>query len=258
MVGLEHHLVGRHLLAVDGDAAALHEGERDLLDLVGRLLGPHAHSGLDDAHGGLHRLEVLRLVREAGEVRIGRILLLRAHEGNDAALGEEVNHLRAAGELLEEVGVAPGGVNAELRVEDVGVALEAHLVVAAASRTMNERDASRLLHDRQKSLHRHRARDAGGVPVAAIVHGLALDRLEADLGHFLGDVDDRRVNAGGGHLLLDVVDVLFVRLADIGRERLHLHAGVLQHAAYRLRVEAARHADAHGFAFEISKFHFVL
>ena len=251
----EHDLVWRHLLAVDCNAAALDERKRDLLDLVRRLLGPHAHRGLDDAHRGLHRLEVLRLVGETGEVGVGRIFLLRADERDDAALGEELDHLSAAGELRKEVGVAPRGVDSELRVHHVRVALEAHLVVAATRRAVDEGDAARLLHRGKELLHRDGARDAGGIPVAAVVHGLALHRLEADVGHFLRDVDDRRLNARGGHLLLDVVDILFVGLADVRAERLDLHARVLEDAADRLRVESARNADTDGFAFEISKFH---
>ena len=258
LVEEDHHVVRREFLAVDGDTPPLRERERHLLDLVGRVLRPHAHGGLDDAHRRLHRLQVLRLVREAREVRVGRILLLRADERGDAALGEERDHLGAAGELLEEIRVAPRRVDAEGRIHHVDVALEAHLVVAAPRRAVDEHRAAGLLHRGQEVLDGDGAGDARRVPVAAVIHRLALDRLEADVGHVLRDIDDLRDDARGRHLLLDVVDVLLVRLADVRRERLDLDARVLENAANRLRVEPARHAHANRLSLEIFEFHVFL
>ena len=170
-------------------------------------------------------------MRESGKVGVGGIFLLGADKGDDAALGEEVDHLRAARELLEKIRVAPRGIHAKVRIDDVRVALEAHLVVAAARRTMDESDATSLLHRGEEFLDRDRTGDAGGVPVSAVVHGLALHRLKTDVGHLGGDIDDLRLDAGRRHALLDVVDVLLVRLPDVRRERLHLYACVQENAA---------------------------
>ena len=257
LVDLEHNLVRSHLLAVNGDAAALLELKNDLLDLVGSLLGPHAHRRLNNAHRSLHRLEILSLVGETGEVGVGRILLLRSDERFDTALFKERDHLGTAGELLEKIVVAPRGVDAEIRIENIRITLKAHLVVAATRSAVDENLATGLLHRGEKLLDGDGAGDTRGVPVAAVVHGLALDRLKANIGHFLRNVDDRRIDASGSHTLGDVVDILLIGLADVGGERLNLHARVEKNAANRLRIETARNAYANGLTFEIFKFHII-
>ena len=181
---------------------------------------------------------------EAGDVAVGGVALLAAGEGDDAVLGQVLAHLRAAGELLEEQRVAPGGVDRHLGGELVRVALEAHLVVAAAGGAVDERVDAAPLHRLDDLARRDRAADAGGVPVAAVVHRLALDRLEADVGHGLADVDDRRLHAAGLHLLLDVVDVLLVGLAEVRGEAEHVGAGLAQAHGDGFRVESAGDADA--------------
>ena len=87
-VGLLDGLEWRHGLAVHRHAAASLEGELNLLDLVGGALRPGGHLRLDDEHRGLHRLQVLSLVRETREVGVGRVLLLGADEGFDAKVLE--------------------------------------------------------------------------------------------------------------------------------------------------------------------------
>ena len=194
---------------------------------------------------------------ETGEVSVGRILFLSSDKRFDAALFEERDHLGTAGKLLEKIAVAPGGVDAEVRIENIRITLEAHLVVAATRSAVDENLTTGLLHRGKKLLDGNRAGDTRGVPVAAVVHSLALDRLKADIGHFLRNVDNRRIDARGSHTLGDVVDILLVSLADVGGERLNLHARVEKNAANRLGVETARNAYANGLTFEIFKFHII-
>ena len=80
------------------------------------------------------------------------------------------------------------------------------------------RDASSLDFRKQR-LHRDVPRDAGRVPIAAFVLGLRLNDLQAGAGQRVAGVDQNRVlGARGSHALGDVVDVRFIRLAQIGRE----------------------------------------
>jgi translation elongation factor EF-G len=103
----------------------------------------------------------------------------------------------------------------------------------------------------------HRAGNTRRVPISAIVHRLALDGFETNFRHRLRDIDDMGVDARGGHTLLDVVDVFFIGLSDIGGKRDDLHARILEDAANRFRIQSAGNADAGGLTFEISKFHFL-
>ena len=249
-VRLADDLLRRHLLAVDRDAAAALEREADLLHLVGRVGRPAAHLGVDDGHRRLDALEILRLVRQAREVRVRRVLLLGADEGLDAKLVEVGRHLRPARELLEELRVAPRGKDRHLRGQHVRVTLEAHLVVPAARRTVRQHVDVVLLHGSHQPAARHVAADAGGVPVATVVFGLRLHNVEAPLRHVVLEVDDHGLHAARRHALLHVVDVRLIRLPEVSAEGEHVEALLDEALAHRLRVKAARHADADALALE--------
>jgi hypothetical protein len=61
--------------------ASLVEADGDGLRLDGDVVAPegHAHDRLDDLDALVEELEILRLVRRAEHVRVGRVGLLGAH-----------------------------------------------------------------------------------------------------------------------------------------------------------------------------------
>eukprot|EP00754_Rhynchopus_humris_P027046 Rhum_TRINITY_DN15060_c0_g1::Rhum_TRINITY_DN15060_c0_g1_i1::g.135701::m.135701 len=246
LVRLEHALQRRDVLAVELRAATLHEPQGDLLHLVRGVLRPHAHQRLDDGHRRLKILQVLRLVRETGEVRVRRVALHRLLQRvRDAVLRKVLDHLHTAREVDQQVGVPPRGVHLHLGGHHVRVPLEPHLVVAPARGAVREHGHAPLLHLPHEAEHGDVAADAGALPVAAVVDGLGHDALEAGFGHLVLEVDDDRLlDAGRRHLRDDVVDVLLVRLSQVRREADHVHAGVDELVADRLRVETAGDAAA--------------
>lgn len=227
------------------------KGEVHLLHLVRRLVWPDAHLRLHDGHRCLHTLQVLRLVGEAGEVGVGRVLFLGTNKGLDAGLVEVRRHLRAPGELLEEQRVPPGGVNAHLGGEHVGVALKAHLVVAPARRPVGEDRHLVLDHGPDETAAGDVPANAGRVPVATIVRRLRLDHVEASLGHVVLQVDDDRVHTARGHAHLHIVDVRLVRLAQVCGEGEHFDTRIDEALGDGLGVEATRYAHADELALQI-------
>eukprot|EP00962_Isochrysis_galbana_P027269 scaffold8558_cov121-Isochrysis_galbana.AAC.2 len=123
---------------------------------------------------------------------------------------------RAALVHLEERGVAPRGVDEHFGREDVGIALEAHLVIPASGGAVRQDLDLVLGHRLDQPVARDDAADAGGVPVAAVVPRLRLQHLEAPLGHLGLQVNDDGLDAAGGHALAHVLDVVLIRLAQVG------------------------------------------
>ena len=75
-------------------------------------------------------LEILRFVRRAEDVRVGRVRLLGAHVVLEAGLAHVLRHLGAAAELVDERLVEPRLVDAQARVGEEPVAIEPLDVVA--------------------------------------------------------------------------------------------------------------------------------
>ena len=75
-------------------------------------------------------LEILRLVRRAEDVRVGRVRLLGAHLVVEAGLAHVLRHLRAAAELVDERLIEPRLVDPQVRVGEQAVAVEPLDVVA--------------------------------------------------------------------------------------------------------------------------------
>ena len=69
-------------------------------------------------------------MRRAEQVRVGRVRLLRAHPVAEAGAGQVLRHLLAAAELVDERRVEPRLVDAQARVGEQPVAVEALDVVA--------------------------------------------------------------------------------------------------------------------------------
>ncbi len=100
-------------------------------------------------------------MREAGEIGVGGIALLAADHGFDAETGKVGRHLGAAGEFRQEGRVTPGGVDLHFRGQHVGVAFEAHLVVAASRGAMGEDGAAGGFHAGNQAANGDGAGDAG-------------------------------------------------------------------------------------------------
>ena len=103
-----------------------------------RLPVRDAHDGLDDLHRHVEALEVLRLVRRAEHVRVGRVRLLGRHRVRQADRLEVLAHLLAAAERVDERAVEPRLVDRERRVDEHAVAEEALDVVALVGAAVAE------------------------------------------------------------------------------------------------------------------------
>ena len=164
---------------------------------------------------------------------------------------EVCSHLRASRELGEECRVPPRCIDEHIRSEHVRVPLKTHLVVAATRGAVREHLDAFLLHRPHEAVAGDDASNAGGVPVAAVVAGLTLDHLEAPVSHRLLERNDDRLHAARGHAALDVLNVILVGLAEVGREGEDLDAGLDETLRYRLRVQATGHAHAHLLAHKL-------
>ena len=91
-------------------------------------------------------LEGLRLVGGAPDVGVGGVRLLLAVAVGQVVLGEPLAHLVATTELVHEVGVEPGLVDAQLRVGEQPVAVEALDVVALEGRAVTPDVDAVLVH----------------------------------------------------------------------------------------------------------------
>ena len=128
-------------------------------------------------------LEVLGLVGRAEHVGVGGVGLLGRHLVGEAGLGHERRHLGAAAELVDEGLVEPGLVDAQGRVGEQAVAVEALDVVALEGAAVAPDVDAVLLHRRDQ----HRAGDGAaerrGVEVGDAggrdVEGAALQRRQA-------------------------------------------------------------------------------
>ncbi len=238
---------------VDGIAdrkAVLERDRHDLRrDLDVRVPVRDAHDRLDDAHARVEVLEVLRLVRRAEHVRVGRVRLLGRRAVRETALGEPLAHLLAPAELRHERGVEPRLVDAQVLVREQAVAVEALDVVALVRRAVAPDLDAELLH----RVHEQRAGDGAAerrrveVALAGRLHveRAALERGEPLARERVLAVDEHRVlGAVADGALRDGRDVGLVRLAEIGGERVR-NSAVLAHPRERAaRVEPAGEGDA--------------
>mmetsp|Transcript_70271 Transcript_70271/g.115438 ORF Transcript_70271/g.115438 Transcript_70271/m.115438 type:complete len:200 (+) Transcript_70271:911-1510(+) len=161
---------------------------------------------------------------------------------------QETQHLRPARELFEEHRIAPGGIDLEGGVHHVDVPLKSDLVVSSACGTMGQHSAAVLLHGLQQTPGSHISSDAGGLPVAPVVHRLSCHRLKGSLGNLLLEIHHDGFNTTGSHLFDHVIHVFFIWLSDVCGEALHLDAGQAKAQGHGLGVQAAADADAHHVA----------
>ena len=143
------------------------------------------------------QLEVLRLVGRAEHVRVGRVRLLDRRAVRQAALREPLAHLLAAAELLDERAVEPRLVDAQMRVREQAVAVEALDVVALVRRAvapdldavLGHRAHEQRPGDGAAERRRVEVAPAGGLDVERA----ALERGEALARERVAAVDEHRV-----------------------------------------------------------------
>ena len=166
-------------------------------------------------------LERLRLVGGAPDVGVGGVGLLLAVAVGQVALGQPLAHLGAAAELVDEVGVEPRLVDAQVGVGQQAVAVEPLDVVALEGRAVTPDVDVVLVHRPDQHGAGDGAPDRGGVEVGtaagADVEGAARQGGEALL-HELAPAVDRAGQLGA---VLEgtvgyAVDVGLVVLADVG------------------------------------------
>ena len=185
---------------------------------------PHAHDRLDDVHARRELLEILGLVRRTPDVGVRRVRLLGARAVGEVAREQPLGQLLAPAELVHEVVVEPRLVDAQARVGEQAVAVEALDVVALVGRAVApDRDAV-VLH----RAHEQRARDGAAercrvevrAPARADVERAALQRREALVHELRAAVDQARdLGAVDLRALGHVAEVGLVVLAEIGRVR---------------------------------------
>ena len=209
----------------------------------------HAHDRLDDRHAPVELLEILRFVRRAEDVRIGRVRLLGAHPIGEARLAHVLGHFLAAAQLVDELLIEPRLVDAQVRVREQTVPVEA-LDVVALERAPVAPDVDVVF------LHRHDEHRAGdgaadrrGVEVGHAgrrdVKRAALQRRQP-LGHELRAAVDqaRLLGAVLQRAARDVVVVGFVGLTEVGGVRVR-NGALGPHPVERgARIETAGERDA--------------
>ena len=110
-------------------------------------------------------LEQLRLVRRAPDVGVGGVRLLDRVAVRQPACDEELAHLGAAAELVDERRVEPRLVDAQVRVDQQAVAVEALDVVALVGGAVAPDVDAVVLHRPHQQRAGDGAPERGGVEV---------------------------------------------------------------------------------------------
>ena len=137
--------------------------------------------------------EVLRFVRRAEHVRVGRVRLLGAHAIRQARRAHVLGHFPPAAELVDEGLIEPRLVDAQVRVREQAVAVEPFDVVALERAAVAPDVDVVFLHGE----HEHRAGDG------------AANRRRIEVGHARGGDVERAALQGGDpfrHQLRTAVD----------------------------------------------------
>ncbi len=109
--------------------------------------------------------QVLRFVRRAPDIGIGRVRLLHAHLVSEAVAEHVLGHLFASAEFIDESLVEPGLINAQRGIGQQAVAIEALDIVAFESAAVAPDVDVVFLHRDHEHGARHGAADGRGVEV---------------------------------------------------------------------------------------------
>src|SRR3954466_5300611 len=213
----------REVLRVQRDRLAFLETHHDLLGLDVAIVTPerHAHDRVDDLDAAVEALEILRLVRGAEQIAVGRVRLLGTHLVRKTLGGHERRHLGAAAELVDELLVEPGLVDLETRIGEQAVAVEALDVVALEGRAVAPDVDAVFLHRRDQHRAGDRTAERRGVEIGDAagrdVEGAGLDRSDALVNGLRAAIDQHGLLGTELHRLAwDLVVVGLIRLAEIG------------------------------------------
>ena len=190
IVGPLHRLQRRDGFSIDGHATPRLDTDGDRFDSIRCVLRPDPHDGVDDATWRVQFFEIFSLMGQSGQIRVGAIALLRAGICLNPLLSEVGDHFCAAWKLLEQAEVAPRCIDLHLRRQNVGVPLEAYLVIATPGRTVGQHRAPTLLHRADETRYRDRSRDPRRIPVAAVVGRERLEDEKTGLCHLVFEVHD--------------------------------------------------------------------
>ena len=240
-----HHAERRQSPAVDGDAIALFESERDIFRFVGGVFGRDGQlehvlvRWREGVHPGI--FEDARLEGNVQKVPIHRVWLLGTGLHGNPFLSAVLDHLLPAWKGLAEPFIAPGRDNLQLRRERGGGEFKTRLVVALAGGTVRDGVGLLGLGDLDHPFGDEGTGDAGAEEILAFVNRSgAHDREDKVAGEFLLqviDVNFRRAGFPG----LPVETVEFLLLADVGTEGDHLRAVLFLDPREQNRgVESAR------------------
>ncbi len=140
----------------------------------------HAHDRLHDLHPLVEELQIFRLVGGAPDIGIGRVGLLLAHAVVQAGLFQQLRHFLAAAKLVDELLIEPRFVDAQIRIDQQAVTVEALDVVALVGAAIAPDVDVVFLHGAHQHGAGHGASDRGGVEVGNAggrdVEGSALQR----------------------------------------------------------------------------------
>ena len=242
-------------LAVQGDGNAFLEFDLDDFGLDFNGIEPvgDAHDRFDDLHARGELFEVLRFVRGAQHVGVGRIGLFRLHAVFEAFGLQEGRHFGAAAEFGDELHVEPGLVDAKVRVRQEAVAVEAFDVVALVGRAVAPDVDAVFAHGCDEHRARHGAAERRRVEVERTrgrnVEGARLNGGEAFMDELRAAVDEAGLDGAVFHRAArNGLVVRFVGLAEVGRVGIGERALVLHPAKRSARIQTAGEGDADLFA----------
>ena len=241
---------------VDRNGLAVLEANFDRLAYIRCVLWKDAHSRLDPACRCRQSFELTRLVGETKDIGVGGVgfLQCRLHrEGMSLAIGD---HLAASAEGLEERVISPRGVGLNSWVEHLGGEFEANLIIAPTRGAMAQNVYPSRLHFRNHTSNYDVATDASGVPVAALVASASLNQLQACLRHILPQIaNDHFTGTAGQHALANVLDIVFVWLAQICCIADDIHVVLGKPMRDCAAIEPTRYCHEDGLALQIMQLH---
>ena len=233
---------GLSFLPFTATGTPLSKVDRDLLHLVGGLLGRNSHPEIDDRHA-IHRgvFQLARLVADVQTILVAAVRLRNRRLHGNLLCFAVGDHLRAAGEQVAEFFDSPGGDDLDVRFECFGGQLEPALVVPLAGRTVGVGLGPDFAGDLQADLRDQRPRDRGPQQINPLVLGLPLQHGEGEVAaQFLAGIDElRRLGAIVAGLLENRLAV-FARLTQIDIHGMHVVAFVLEPTENHRGIQTSR------------------